>query len=105
MADGADPTVEELRARVAALEEALGQARAERDEALEQQTATAEVLRVIASSPTDLKGVLDAVAERAGRVCGADDSRIFQMVGDRLFLVAHAGSMESPPHLLDRPLT
>ena len=65
----------------------------ETKEALEQQTATAEILRVIASSPTDLQPVMDAVAENAARVCGATDSAIFRLEGERLRLVARHGPL------------
>jgi GAF domain-containing protein len=62
-------------------------------EALEQQTATSEILGVIASSPTDIQPVLDAVAENAARVCGANDAIIFRLNGDVLGPVASHGAI------------
>src|SRR5262249_31043652 len=67
----------------------------ETKEALGQQTATADILRVIASSPTDLQPVMEAVAESAARVCGATDSLIFRLEGDRLRMVARHGSLRT----------
>ena len=51
----------------------------ERDEALERETATSEVLRIISNSPTDLQSALGAIAESAARlldVAGAEISRV-----------------------------
>src|SRR5262249_41664239 len=71
--------------------QALAEAHAQVTESLEQQTATGAILRIIASSPTDLQPVLDAMAESAGRLCGAYDAVILQLDGDVLRVVAHHG--------------
>src|SRR5262249_23256773 len=60
-------------------------------ESLEHQTATSEILGVIASSPTDIQPVLDIVAENAARVCGATDAVIFRIDGNSLNRAAHFG--------------
>ncbi|HEY3304516.1 MAG TPA: GAF domain-containing protein, partial [Candidatus Binatia bacterium] len=71
-------------------------------EALEQQTATSEILGVIASSPTDIQPVLDAIAQSAARVCGSDDATIRLLKGDTVSLVAHYGTI--PTGVAQRPL-
>src|SRR5262249_59188881 len=60
-------------------------------EALEQQTATAEILRVIRTSPTNLQPVLDTVVASAARFCGAYDANLLRIDGERLKLAAHHG--------------
>jgi signal transduction histidine kinase len=65
-------------------------------EALEQQTATAEILRVISSSPTDVQPVMDTIAANAARLCAADDVHIYRVDGEDLRLAASHGSLPAP---------
>jgi GAF domain-containing protein len=63
----------------------------ELSEAQEQQTATAEVLKIISTSPTELQPVLEVVARSAARFCSADDVTIFELDGQYLRIAAHSG--------------
>src|SRR5262249_1269431 len=65
-------------------------------ETLGQQTATAEILRVISTSPTDLQPVLDAVVRSAARFCRVPDAQIFQLEGGSLKQTAHHGPIAAP---------
>jgi signal transduction histidine kinase len=65
----------------------------ERDEAFEQRTAIAEVLKIISTSPTQLQPVLEVVVRSAARFCKADDVTIFELDGQDLRAVAHWGEV------------
>jgi PAS domain S-box-containing protein len=65
-------------------------------EALEQQTATSDILSIIAENPTDVQPVLNAVAERAARLCNSYDVVIVRIDGDRYRVVAHWGPVPLP---------
>ena len=95
------PIIKKSRGKVPGTVEEL---RRELKEVLEQQTATSEILRVIASSPTDLQPVLDTVAENAARLCDAKDAVMFRIDGDVYQRVAVYGPM--PAHVaIRRPIT
>jgi two-component system, NtrC family, sensor kinase len=65
-------------------------------EALERQTATGEILGVIASSPTEIQPVLDAVASNAARLCEATDAQVRLVEDEGTRLVASFGSTPAP---------
>ena len=70
------------------LEEKLARAQRERDEALERQRATSEVLRVISSSPGELEPVFNAILANATRICDARFGNMFLYEGGTFKLVA-----------------
>src|SRR6516164_8459141 len=71
----------------------VGRLTRERDEALEQQRATAEVLKIISASPTELEPVLEVVVKSAARFCQANDATIYELDGQDLRIAAHWGTV------------
>src|SRR6516162_10966147 len=78
--------------------------RRERDEALERETATSEVLRIISNSPTDLQSALGAIAESAARLLDVAGAEISRVEGDGLRLMAKHGSFPQRPVGSIRPI-
>src|SRR5208337_820015 len=69
----------------------------ETEEALKRQTATSDILRVIASSPGDVAPVLERLTETACRLCESYDAIVLLREGDSLRLAAHYGQVPIPP--------
>jgi GAF domain-containing protein len=73
------------------------------EDAREQQAATAEILKIIASSPSDVQRVFDVIVERAVRLCGARMGRVYRYDGNLICMVGGYGLSEPGRDEAERP--
>jgi GAF domain-containing protein len=94
--------VADLRRRIAELEQQLQSAAAERDEAIAQQAATAEILQIINSSPADLAPVFEAILDKALRPCEAQVGVFWTYDGELMRASAIRGASPAYVEFLQR---
>jgi class 3 adenylate cyclase/putative methionine-R-sulfoxide reductase with GAF domain len=85
-----------MRTRASGQETAVARLTHERDEALERETATSEILNIISSSQASLQLVLDAVVANAARLCRALNATVYLHDGDVAVIQAQFGQGGSP---------
>ena len=95
-------TAERLQVSSGKLEERVEQRTQELKEALQQQTATAEIFKVISRSTFDLQKVLDQLVDSAARLCAANSANIWRPVGDTYQIAAAFGHPPEQRERLDR---
>ena len=98
-----DSTLADAEQIIADLRRQLAECRAERDEALQRETATAEVLQVVNSSPGELAPVFDAMLEKALRLCGASFGVLSRIDGDSFCAVAVHGAPQALAAAMRQP--
>jgi len=98
LADQFNRMTAQLRESYAGLERKVEERTAELQQTLEQQTAISEVLRVISRTPSDVNPVLDAVADRAIRLCDAAAATIYVLEGNALRRTAFQGPDDLMPN-------
>src|SRR5215468_9014906 len=103
MSATSDSTLANPERLIADMQRQLAECRAERDEAFAQQTATAEVLQVINSSPGDLASVFDAILEKAHRLCDAELGSLVTYDGESFRALATHGYPEDYAAVLRQP--